>query len=222
VLVALGRHHVRADQLADALWPHMEADYAQKSFTATLHRLRRMLDDDALILADGRLTLNKSLVWIDTWALERICDDFDVALRVARTDDRESARRDFVDEMLSLYRGPFLPDESEQPCYIACREQTRARVLRFLARAARSWEEAGAPQAAAECYLRCIEADELCEPLYRALMLCFQRNGEPHEALAVYERLRATLSARQKVMPSPETQALYANLKSSSNPAPPA
>jgi ATP/maltotriose-dependent transcriptional regulator MalT len=54
VLVALGRHGVRADQLADALWPHMEADYAQKSFTATLHRLRRMLDDDdALTLGDG-------------------------------------------------------------------------------------------------------------------------------------------------------------------------
>src|SRR5262249_90767 len=63
VLIALGRNSVRADQLADALWPHMEADYARKSFTATLHRLRRMLDDDeALILSDGRLSLSKILV----------------------------------------------------------------------------------------------------------------------------------------------------------------
>ena len=38
------------DQLADALWPHMEADYAHKSFTATLHRLRRLLDDDDAVL----------------------------------------------------------------------------------------------------------------------------------------------------------------------------
>ncbi len=54
VLVALGRHNVRADQLADALWPHMEADYAHKSFTATLHRLRRMLDDDDALVSARR------------------------------------------------------------------------------------------------------------------------------------------------------------------------
>ena len=222
VLVALGRHNVRADQLADALWPHMEADYAQQSFTATLHRLRRLLqDDDALILSDGRLTLNQGRVWIDTWALERACDDFDTALRGTKTGDSESSRREFIDEVLALYRGPFLPDESEQPSYIACREQLRARVLRLLARAARGWEDSGAPQAAAECYLRCIEADELCEPLYRALMLCYQRSGEAHEALATYERLRAVLSARLKLMPCAETQALYARLKASGDPATP-
>src|SRR5262249_50010490 len=51
VLIALGGENVRADQVADALWPHMEADYAYKSFTATLHRLRRTLEeDDTLIL----------------------------------------------------------------------------------------------------------------------------------------------------------------------------
>jgi hypothetical protein len=36
VLIALGGENVRADQLADALWPHVEADFAHKSFTAAL------------------------------------------------------------------------------------------------------------------------------------------------------------------------------------------
>ena len=192
VLVALGRHNVRADQLADALWPHMEADYAHKSFTATLHRLRRMLDDDeALVLRDGRLSLNKALVWVDTWALEQLFDDFDAALRAAGpAAAADPCSRRFAEEALALYRGPFLPDESEQPAYIACREQIRARLLRFLARLARGWEEAGSPETAADGYLRCIEADELCEPLYRQLMLCCQRSGKPGEAIAAYERLR--------------------------------
>lgn len=215
VLIALGRHNVRADQLADALWPHVEADYAYKSFTATLHRLRRMLDeDDALLLRDGRLTLNKALVWMDTWALEQLFDDFDTVLRGKDACADETLRRRFPEDALALYRGPFLPDESEQPCYIACREQIRARLLRLLARVARGWEEARAPEAAADCYLRFIEADELYEPLYRQLMLWFQRSGAPVEALAVYERLRTILSTRLKSMPSPETQALYASLKS--------
>jgi ATP/maltotriose-dependent transcriptional regulator MalT/DNA-binding SARP family transcriptional activator len=214
VLVAMGVHNVRAEQLADALWPNVEADYAYKSFTATLHRLRKMLEDDeALVLRDGRLSLNKGLVWIDTWALEQLFDDFDSALRGADACTDEAMRRKFSEKALELYRGPFLPDESEQPAYIACREQLRARLLRFLARIARGWEEAGTPEAAADCLLRFVEADELCEPLYRQLMLCYQRTGARVEAVAVYERLRTILSARLKLMPSPETQALYATLK---------
>lgn len=214
VLVALGSHNVRADQLADALWPNVEADYAYKSFTATLHRLRRTLeDDDALVLRDGRLTLNKALVWVDTLALEQLFDEFDAALRGSDACASEARRRQSTEEALELYRGPFLPDESEQPSYIACREQLRARLLRFLARVARGWEEARAPEAAADCYLRFIEVDELCEPLYRQLMFCLQRCGSIGEAAAAYERLRTIFSARLKSMPSPETQAIYAGLK---------
>ena len=205
---------MRADQLADALWPNVEADYAYKSFTATLHRLRRTLDDDdALVLRDGRLTLNRSLVWVDTLALEQLFDAFDAALRGSDACTDETLRRQSFEEALELYRGPFLPDESEQPFYIAYREQLRARLLRFLARIARGWEEARAPEAAADCYLRFIEVDELCEPLYRHLMLCLQRSGAIGEAAVAYERLRTIFSARLKSMPSPETQALYAGLK---------
>jgi DNA-binding SARP family transcriptional activator len=215
VLVALGGKNVRADQLADALWPNVEADYAYKSFTATLHRLRRMLEDDeALTLRDGRLTLNPALVWVDTWALEQLFDEFDTASRDADACEDEVKRRAIVEKALELYRGPFLADESEQPSFIACREQSRGRLLRFLARIARGWEEAGEPEAAADCYLRFIEADELCEPLYRQLMQCYMRSGASIEAVAAYERLRTILSARLKTMPSAETQALYASLKS--------
>ena len=215
VLVALGGKNVRADQLADALWPNVEADYAYKSFTATLHRLRRMLEDDeALTLRDGRLTLNPALVWVDTWALEQLFDELDATLRNTDACADEAQRRAVVEKALELYRGPFLADESEQPSFIACREQSRGRLFRFLARIARGWEEAGAPEAAADCYLRFIETDELCEPLYRQLMQCYKRSGASIEAVAAYERLRTILSARLKTMPSAETQALYASLKS--------
>jgi len=222
VLVALGGLSVRVEQLADALWPHMEADYAHKSFTATLHRLRRLLDDDeAVVLSDGRLSLNRTLVWVDTWALEQLLDDFDATLRGTTPEAAEPVLRHFAEHALALYRGPFLPDESEQPAYIACREQIRARLLRFVARLARGWEEAGSPMSAAEVYLRCIDVDELCEPFYRQLMLCYQRSGEPGEAIATYERLRTAFAMRMKTMPAAETQALYASLRSAGSPLAP-
>lgn len=211
VLVAHGGQSVRAEQLGDALWPHVDADYAHKSFTATLHRLRKLLgDDDALLLRDGRLSLNPALVWVDTWALEQALAELDEALRAPSGAAARLER--LIDEALTLYRGPFLPDESEQPSYIACREQLRARLLRCLMRAARAQEEAGRGEAAADLYMRCIEADPLFEAAYRNLMLLFQRRSEHGEARAVYERLRTVLSTRLKMMPSPETQAVFAAL----------
>lgn len=214
VLIALGGQNVRADHIADALWPHVDADYAHKSFTATLHRLRRLLDEeDAIYLREGRLGLNPALAWVDVWALEQAMGDLDEALRGPR-DEADEQVRTKVDAVLTLYRGPFLPDESEQPSYIACREQIRTRLLRCLARAARRWEEAGQPDLAADCYQRAIEADDLFEGLYRNLMLCYQRSSNLIEARATYERLRTVLAAKLKSAPSSETQAVLERLAS--------
>lgn len=70
------------------------------------------------------------------------------------------------------------------------------------------------PEAATDCYLRCIDADPLCEAFYRNLMLTHQRRGDRAEALATYERLRTMLATRLKSMPSQETQAVYTALLS--------
>ncbi len=213
VLVALGGHNVRADQLGDALWPHVDADYAHKSFTAALHRLRRLLgEDEALQLRDGRLSLDAGLVWVDAWALESVLAEMEGVLRAPPHAGRAQELRTLVDEAFLLYRGPFLPDESEQPGYLAFREQIRSRLLRCLARTARAFEEAGQPAAGVDAYQRLIDADPLYEAPYRNLMLACQRSGDLTEARATYERLRAILANRLKVMPSAETQAVYAEL----------
>ncbi len=213
MLIALGGRNVRADQLADALWPRVDADYAHKSFTATLHRLRGIFQaDDALILADARLTLNPALFWVDTWALDHLLTELESAVRDAQPQSGETALRARVDEVLTIYRGPFLPDESEQPSFIAYREQLRAKLARCVARIARRWEEAGMREAAVDCYLQCIDADELCEAFYRGLMQCYQRHGEIVEALATYERLRTLLATRLQATPSPETHTVHAAL----------
>jgi DNA-binding SARP family transcriptional activator len=214
VLVSMGGQNVRADLLADALWPHVDADYAHKSFTATLHRLRRIFGgDDALRLSDGRLSLNATQFWLDTWATEHLLNEIDACLRA---DDARAAAPTLsalITELLALYRGPYLPDEAEQPAYIARREQLRARLLRALTRLARRWEDRQDDEAAVDCYLRFIDADELCEPFYRNLMLCYQRRGEVAEALATYDRLHAVLAARLRSTPSPETQAIHTGLR---------
>jgi DNA-binding SARP family transcriptional activator len=217
VLIALGGHGVRAEQIGDALWPHVDADYAHKSFTATLHRLRRLLeDDDTLLLRESRLSLDPATVWVDVWALEGVLADCEQALRTPGAGQPAPALRALAEEALVLYRGPFLPDESDQPSFLAYREQLRARLLRTLSRIARTWEDAGQSELALDCWLRLIDADPFYEAPYRNLMLGYQRAGELAEARGVYERLRATLAAKAKTMPSAETQAVYAGLAQNS------
>ena len=215
VLLALGgSKDARADQLADALWPHVDADYAYNSFTSTLHHLRKIFEDNkAIVLRDGRLSLNPASFWVDTWALEHLIEDMNMRLREPNSQAGETALRTLTEEALSLYRGPFLPEEAEQPSYIARREQIRSRLILVLTKVARRWEETGHAEAAADCYRRCIDADELCEAFYRNLILCYQRHGNTGEAISAYELLRTVLAARLKCMPSPETQAIYAGLR---------
>jgi DNA-binding SARP family transcriptional activator len=214
VLISLGGQNVRADQIADALWPHVDADYAHKSFTATLHRLRRIFgEDDAVRLRDGRLSLNDGLFWHDGRALDHVLADIDTCFRPDQAAVAEPVLRGLVEEALLLYRGPFLLDDVGHPAYVARREQLRSRLLRAIARAARHWEESGRNDAAIDAYVRCIDADEQCEAFYRHLMLSHQRSGDTAEALATYERLRAVLSARLQGVPSAETEAVFARLR---------
>jgi len=138
----------------------------------------------------------------------------------AEFDDWMTANAATAREILAFLELPWSEQcmafhENPREVQTASREQVRLRLLRCLARLARRWEDAKQPEAAAECYLRLIEADPLFEAPYRNLMLCYQRAGDLVEARTSYERLRTLLQARLKAAPSPETQAVYAGLKAS-------
>ena len=110
VLISLGGQSVRADQLADALWPHVDADYAHKSFTATLHRLRRIFGaDDTLHLRDGRLSLNATMFWLDTWAIDHLLVELEALLRDADAHALDHALPPWSTKRWRCTRAPTCP-----------------------------------------------------------------------------------------------------------------
>lgn len=216
VLVALGGKEVRAEQLAETLWPHVDGDYAHASFTSTLHRLRRLLGvDEAVILQDGRVTLNPSYFWVDTWVFEQALGRVDDELIRSAKLTGDGGLTKLAEQLLELYRGPFLEDESDRACYIAFREHLRSKFLRYFTKLVGCWEDAGNWDKVADYYERGIEADNLCEGLYRQLMLFYQKRGCGAEALEVYDRCRTTFTARLNANPSPETTAIYQSIRGS-------
>ncbi len=216
VLVALGGKEVRAEQLAETLWPHVDGDYAHASFTSTLHRLRRLLGvDAAVVLQDGRVTLSPSYFWADTWAFEQALGQVDASLAESPTLTEDSRLTKLAEQLLELYQGPFLEDESERACYIAFREHARSKFLRYMSKLIHRWEDAEQWDKVVSYYERGIEVDNLCEGLYRQLMLFYQKRGRSAEALEVYDRCHKTFSALLKANPSPETTAIYESIQSS-------
>ncbi len=89
LLVALGGVDVDSQQLMAALWPDADGAAAKTSFDTTLFRLRKLLDvDNALVLAAGKLSLARSLVWTDVWALDAA---FDAAERAGTSDAADAS-----------------------------------------------------------------------------------------------------------------------------------
>jgi DNA-binding SARP family transcriptional activator len=212
VLIANGGREVSEERITEALWPRIDGDSAHRSFTTTLHRLRKLLGEDrALPLSEGKLSLDGRYVWTDTWALEQVIARIEQMLRLPH----ESIDSEALDKLLAqlnvLYRGPFLGNEPEQPWSLALRERLRHRFLRAAGEASRYWQ-AAQPARAVEVLERALEADNVAESLYRHLMQCYAQLGRRAEAAETFQRCQKMLQASLGAEPSAETRAVYAEV----------
>jgi len=114
---------------------------------------------------------------------------------------------------LTIYRGPFLPEESEEQWALSARERLRAKFVGLIGGLAERMEANGEYAEAGECYRRGIETDDLVEEFYQGLIRCHISMGRRAEALNVYRRLRNILSVTLSISPSPESEKLYASIR---------
>lgn len=199
-LIAHGGRDVHTTRLADALWGDSDADGAQNTFDSTLHRLRKLLDcDEAVILSEGKLSLNSEYCWLDTWSFEQ-----DVP---APHGSRPAIHT------LQQYRGRFLAKEAEQPWMIAYRERLHSRYLRAVRAAGAQLETEARWHDAIDVYERALDVDPTAEVGYAQLMYCYCQIGYRAEALNIYHRCRNTLAAVLGVPPSPAIERLYRQLQ---------
>jgi DNA-binding SARP family transcriptional activator len=156
LLIAYGGDQVSESRVTDALWPRIDGDSAHRSFTSTLHRLRKLLGEDrAVTLHEGRLSLDRRYFWLDTWAFEQLASDLESA-------DGEQIEK-LVERLLALYRGSFMSDDADAAWMIQARERLRSRFSRVLARVCRHWQERGEEERARLLVEKGLEIDPLAE-----------------------------------------------------------
>jgi LuxR family transcriptional regulator, maltose regulon positive regulatory protein len=200
-IIAFGAIDVPEQKLLDALWPDQEGDAANRSLTATLHRLRKLLGNiSAIHQAGGEISLDQQCCWVDTLAFE------DRLERAAGNDER-------LGHVLALYRGSFLAQDDNAPWAASARERLRAKFIQAVGKLGKSLEGSDRHEAAIEIYLRGIEADSLVEPFYQGLMRCYDKLNRRTEAVSAFRRLRETLSITLGVPPSSASQRLFETLR---------
>jgi LuxR family maltose regulon positive regulatory protein len=203
-IVASGGKPVPESRIIEALWPDEEA--AHQAFTIALHRLRGLLGDDEIVqLQEGRVSLSQRDCWVDAWAFQRLLDQADAAAREGSQDQRLR----LIGRALDLYRGGFLVEDSDEAWAISARERLRSLFIRHVGSLARDLQAAGRFDEAVGYYLRAIDADPLAEEFYQGLMRCYQDTERCAEGLAIYRRLRQTLSVTLGIAPSPASEALH-------------
>jgi LuxR family maltose regulon positive regulatory protein len=213
-LVALGGKDVPEERLTDILWPEAEGDLAHQSFATTLRRLRSMLGEEkAVLLREGRVTLDPRHCWVDAFAFESLTARIDVASSGGEGCPEKARAMSVASKAVALYRGPFLPGEVSRPWVVGTRERLRSKFLRAVEFLGGCLEKGGQWAEAIACYRKGLEVDEFAEVFYQRLMACHLRAGQAAEAMAVYGRCRKALSSGLGISPSPETEAIVRGIR---------
>jgi DNA-binding SARP family transcriptional activator len=199
-IIAGGARQVSAPILCEWLWPEADGDTAAASLKVSLHRLRKLLADDAAVLLhDGKVSLNERLCWLDLWRFEAGITNID-----EESNPADAHRYTLRATTLNLYRGDLLPQD-DSFWVLAPRERLRAKFRRAAIVVGKRHERAKDYDAAVACYHRYLDADPSAEVLHRHLMLCLKDAGRHAEALDAFRRCQQTLANK----PSKETQQVY-------------
>jgi LuxR family transcriptional regulator, maltose regulon positive regulatory protein len=209
-IVALGPRSASRERLTEAVWRDADGDAARDAFENALHRLRKLLGDDAVTLEHGKVTLAPARVWIDVDTFERLADEIHRCAEAGTLGDARGTRA--IEDALAVYSGHFLANEPDQPWMLPMRDRLRSRMERIVARAGAHWEQAGDHSRAAAVYQRGVEIDPVAEVFYRRLMACRAQAGDRAGALEVYRRCREMLSSVLGIAPSAQTEALRSSL----------
>jgi DNA-binding SARP family transcriptional activator len=195
---------VPREELCFAFWPDTSETVAHRHLSHVLCHLRECLPMPDLVRCSNEMVeLDPGKVWSDVRVFRAVC----------AMSDAQSL--DTMEQVLELYRGPFLSgfslaDAPEFELWVTQQRRIFERIyldaLAVLIAAEANQSEFARAIRHARQYLR---IDELAESVHRQLMVLYATMGDRPAALQQYQDCAATLERRLGVKPLPETRAVY-------------
>jgi len=206
VLISYGGVEVSIEKIMDALWYETDGDMARSAFSTTLNRLRNLIGiKEAIQLRAGKVTLDQNYCWVDVWAFVRTLNEAEALWK--KGERQEAIAR--YEKAITLYKGHFLAEESEEPWMIPLRERLKSKFLDAILKLGECWEQEESFENAIACYEKGLAIDNLEEIFYQRLMKCFYNLGHHAEAIKVYKQCKDVLNEFLGIRPSYETEAIY-------------
>ncbi len=196
-LVILGGRNISSDQLTETLWPNAEGDLARQSLTTALHRLRKLIGKEAVILHSGMVSLNENHCWLDLWVFEATMDALENALR---NNEHTHVIVKLTDQLLELYRDTFLKNY-DSGLVILKQEQLRHKLCRLLDLSVDFHERHGENGRACLLLEKELELEPLVEANYRRLMSHYIHLGQTRSCAAYLSALPAYYPQRFSHLP---------------------
>jgi len=206
IVVLSSPRPVLRSRLAELLWSRRPEEQARASLRQEIHRLLEVLaaaGQDVLYISRDSLSLRPGTVWVDV----------DEVLRATTANPGS----------LALLDGELLEELNDvDPAFDAWLHSERER-LRDRARSVAEalLNEQVAPEALIPVAQQLLAIDRAHEGAWRALMRAHAERGERGMAIQSYDRCRAVLADMLDAVPSPETQALLAEIRSGKTVRPP-
>ncbi|HLK61319.1 MAG TPA: AAA-like domain-containing protein [Chthonomonadaceae bacterium] len=230
--------------LAELLWPEEDAEATRDRFRQALSTVRRLLEPEGTP-PGSVLAADRTEVHLLTGAITTDVGEFEALLGVASheeeqgsrkvaktqrekqgdTDGETLTRRVALERAVALYRGELLPGYYEE-WIVPERERLAEAYRNALYQLAAEWEREGDLPQALEVARRAVAADPLREDAHGNLMRLYAASGRLSDAVRQYRELERVLKEQLGSVPSPTTQALFAQLRAhvpqadASNPTP--
>lgn len=192
---------LRRDRLLPLFWPERDDVRARASLNRAVYFLRHELGPDIIVSRGDEIGLDGSRLWCDA----RV---FDAAIK-----NREHH------DALELYQGDLLPGffPSEAPEFERWLDIERGRLRQCASDAA--WaladqtESAGDLPTAVHWAQRAVELAPFDEAGLQRLLMLLDRAGDRAGAARAYKQFADDIAAELELAPSPETRALFENIR---------
>lgn len=210
------------DALIEMLWPGADPAVRAKQFYVLVHELRKLVEPRGRAGAwlyvrsqvDRYAFDTQSSCWIDVL-------EFRALLELGRKADaahEELAAINAYEAAAELYQGDYLQDEPLADWCWQTREQLREAFHAALNRLATLWGGQGRWNESAAWSRRALFLDPLREEMHRALMYALWASGRRGEAVRQYEACAHLLRERLDLAPLPETEQLFARIRTTARP----
>ncbi len=194
------------EALGELLWPGSSPAQLKLRFKNTIYRLRRALQQDAILFEGDRYTFNRALDY--EYDVEQFLEQLNQASENASPKKKIKA----LQAAMQTYQGDYLPEVSGA---WVLPEQARLRQAFLDAglQLARLHLETGQLDPALEVATRLIATDPCLEDAYITAMQAQAAAGNRPAVARLYEKLSQTLLRDLGASPSPQTESLYQSLK---------